>query len=378
MKKILSALTAFLCVSAMFTGCGKDDSKDEKSSGKKSGKAVEDELKDVVEDLVDAATDKDMDKIVKYMMPDDLSEDVMNLFGDDLNALIEEEDIDVSETAPDAEIVSVKKTKDMDEDYIYILEKVFSLAESVTDYMKENDMTIDDLYEMDDEEIMETPFGELIDLIEDSGADFESAEDLVDSGILDAIKTTVTIEDFCLAEVTMKADGEEDSMELPFYNIKGEGWNCEMILYPSMIGYVAKSKAAAANSTARSLFYAVNTALTELDEEGYDISGSFIISSDESQNYNVSSEIDTEDLIGRTRVYFEDIDTLDYFVVITDGTCSYTACQEKDSEENYVGTQPISSIPSSIDNGYVETEDMDEDEEYTLEELYDITKELIG
>lgn len=375
MKKILSALTAFLCVSAMFTGCGKDSSKED--SGKKSGKALEEELTDAIEDVIAASAEMDVEKIVKYMMPDDLSEDVMELFGDDLNALMESEDIDLTETEIDAEIVSVKKTEDISEDYIYILEKTFSFAKTFTEYMKENDISFEDLYTMDDEEIMETPIGDISEIIESLEEYDESPEAIVDSGLLDDIKTTVTISDACMAEVTMKADGEEDSMELPFYKIKGEGWNCEMILYPSMLGYVKKSKAAAANSTAHSLFSAVNAALTELDEEGYDISGSFIISSDESQNYNVSSEIDTEDLIGRAREYFEDIDTLDYFVVITDGMCSYTACQEKDSEENYVGTRPTSSIPSSIDNGYVETEDMDEDEEYTLDELYDITKNLI-
>ncbi len=377
MKKLLSALTALLCVSAVFTGCGKDgSSKDEASDKKSSSKISEDDLKDALEDLVDAATDKDIEKIVSYMMPDDLSKDIMDIFGDELNDLMEAEDIDVSETAPDAEIVSVKKTEDMNEDYVYILEKAFSYAKTVTDYMKENDISFEDLYSMEDEDIMETPLGEIAELMED--VDFDSPEELVDSGILDKIETTVTIEAACMAEVTMKADGEEDSMELPFYNIKGEGWNCEMILYPSLIGYVKKSKDVAANSNARSISNAFNTALTEMDEEGYDLSGCFIISSDESQNYNVGSDFDTKHLLDTVKVYFEDVDTLDYFVVIEDGICSYTACQEKDDEEKYVGTYPSSSIPYSFENGYVETEDMDEDEEYTLQELYDITKELIG
>ena len=228
MKKLLSALTALLCVSAVFTGCGKDvSSKDEASDKKSSSKISEDDLKDALEDLVDAAAEKDVEKIVSFMMPDDLSKDIMDLFGDELNGLMEAEDIDVSETAPDAEIVSVKKTEDMNEDYVYILEKAFSYAKTVTDYMKENDISFEDLYSMEEEDIMETPLGEIAELMED--VEFDSPEELVDSGILDKIETTVTIEAACMAEVTMKADGEEDSMELPFYNIKGEGWNCEMI-----------------------------------------------------------------------------------------------------------------------------------------------------
>ena len=45
------------------------------------------------------------------------------------------------------------------------------------------------------------------------------------------------------------------------------------ILVPSMLGYVRKSKVASANSTASSIYKAINSALTELDEEGIDIGG---------------------------------------------------------------------------------------------------------
>lgn len=40
------------------------------------------------------------------------------------------------------------------------------------------------------------------------------------------------------------------------------------ILVPSMLGYVKKSKIQSANSTASSVYKAINSALTELDEEG--------------------------------------------------------------------------------------------------------------
>ncbi|MBP3243433.1 MAG: prepilin-type N-terminal cleavage/methylation domain-containing protein [Ruminococcus sp.] len=43
------------------------------------------------------------------------------------------------------------------------------------------------------------------------------------------------------------------------------------ILVPSMLGYVRKSKISSANSTASSIYKAINSALTELDEEGVDI-----------------------------------------------------------------------------------------------------------
>ena len=45
-----------------------------------------------------------------------------------------------------------------------------------------------------------------------------------------------------------------------------------MILVPSMLGYVRKSKVSSANSAAASTQKAMNTALIELDEEGADLS----------------------------------------------------------------------------------------------------------
>lgn len=373
MKKILSVLTALLCVSAVFTGCGKTDESDEKSS---SGKNVEDELKDVVEDLIDAAVDKDMEKIFEYMMPDDLSDSMMNAVGEDLNGFIEEAN-DVSEDVTDAKVVSVKKTEEIDENTLIILEKVFSLAKTLTDYMEENDMSFEEFAEMDDEEIMETPLGKIIEAVESPIADVSSPEELVESGLLDAIESTYTVKEGCLAEITIEADGETESMEFPFYNIKGEGWNCEMILYPSMLGYVKKSKQASANSKASSLYKAANTALVDMDEQDLDVMGTFIISSDENQNYNLNSDFDTEIFKDTMKEYFYDIDELDYFMIINNGECSYVACQQKveDSEKPVIGTYPISQMPAVVHAHSVETENLDED--LSFEDIYNESVKVI-
>ncbi|HBB72810.1 MAG TPA: hypothetical protein DCZ71_09450 [Ruminococcus sp.] len=49
------------------------------------------------------------------------------------------------------------------------------------------------------------------------------------------------------------------------------------ILVPSMLGYVRKSKISSANSTASSIYKAINSALTELDEEGVDVGASGVL-----------------------------------------------------------------------------------------------------
>lgn len=49
------------------------------------------------------------------------------------------------------------------------------------------------------------------------------------------------------------------------------------ILVPTMLGYVRKSKISSANSAASSVYKGINSALTELDEEGIDVGGLHIL-----------------------------------------------------------------------------------------------------
>ncbi|MCQ2490373.1 MAG: prepilin-type N-terminal cleavage/methylation domain-containing protein [Ruminococcus sp.] len=49
------------------------------------------------------------------------------------------------------------------------------------------------------------------------------------------------------------------------------------ILVPTMLGYVRKSKISSANSAASSVYKGINSALTELDEEGIDVGGLYIL-----------------------------------------------------------------------------------------------------
>lgn len=55
------------------------------------------------------------------------------------------------------------------------------------------------------------------------------------------------------------------------------------ILVPTMLGYVRKSKISSINTAASNVYKAINSALTELDEEGIDVSGSFAITYDGSE-----------------------------------------------------------------------------------------------
>lgn len=371
MKKIFASLTALACAATIFTGCGKvDDDDDKKDSGKKgSSKSSSDELEDVLNNMLDAAKDQDFKKLITYSLPDDLADSVFDLAADELNDLADGLGDEYTEGVADAELISVKKTEDIDENYILLIEKAFSVALTFTEYMKENDLTIEDMEDMDEEDLMKTPLGEIKDLFEDfdyNDYELDPYEAMISSGILDKIESKITITEGCMAEVTMKADGETESMELPFYYIEGEGWNSDMIFYPSMIGYVKKSKELSANTTAKTLHHAADSVLVDMDEEDLDVSGTFIISSDKSQNYNVSKDFDVDKFNEYLGYYFSAVEDVDYFIVISNGIAEYAACVYNDT----TGIFPIET-GVKVDDGNISTAPLTSDADRSLDGLYE-------
>ncbi|MCM1006668.1 MAG: hypothetical protein NC485_01865 [Ruminococcus flavefaciens] len=355
MKKLLAFLTAFASAATLFVGCGKtdDDSDDKEKSSDSSG------YEEAVQDMVDAINNKDVNKIMELSMPDDAAGfvvDMLEMTGNDMGEVLDAEFGEIK-------LISVEKTGDVDEETLMMLEKVFSILIDVGEYMDKNDLSFEDLMEFDESDLEDTPFEYL--------EDIDSEEDLK------KVESRFTITDCCLAEITLEdEDGEQESMEIPLYKVKGEGWNTDLIMYPAMIGYVKKSKSASINSSANSLNKAAIASLTDMDEEDCDINGTFIIGSDESLNYNVSSDFDVDMFKEKAENYFNDITKIDYFVVISGGKCVYSACIQKENAE-YVGTYPIQQRPNRFEyKSYLETESMD-DSEYTLKELYDMAVDAI-
>lgn len=127
------------------------------------------------------------------------------------------------------------------------------------------------------------------------------------------------------------------------------------ILIPSLIGFSAKSKAAAINGTAKSIYHSCEYALADMGEDGYDVKGDeryYVLSSDPDWNRYVPFEMDTYYEYAEDYMYF--IDEYTYFVVVRDGKPEYVVCEEKGG--SYVGTYPNRTNPNeppaySGDNG---------------------------
>lgn len=117
------------------------------------------------------------------------------------------------------------------------------------------------------------------------------------------------------------------------------------ILVPAMLGYVKKSKVTAANSSAASLYDAINTILTELDEEGYDTGSIKTLSHAKNattvtvtEDADPSGKPDGADVYKGIKEYFNEVKKLDFEAAIDGGVCVAVAAK---SDSTYTGTKPI-------------------------------------
>ena len=113
------------------------------------------------------------------------------------------------------------------------------------------------------------------------------------------------------------------------------------ILVPSMLGYVKKSKIAAANSNAKTLYNAVVSSLTDLDAKGTPCTdtGWIIVKGGDASNES--------SLKGLVKKYFNSVDDLGAAVANIDkGLCDKTAIQSG----TYYGTYPKASDGSLGDD----------------------------
>ncbi|WP_164168954.1 hypothetical protein [Ruminococcus flavefaciens] len=112
------------------------------------------------------------------------------------------------------------------------------------------------------------------------------------------------------------------------------------ILVPAMLGYTRKAKLANIRSEANVLRKAAETSMIEIDEEGSNVKGRYIISSDKKDNVAVPFDID--DFNARLDRYFEDTEKYKYFIVVNNGYVEYAALSESWTKKTErIGTWPV-------------------------------------
>lgn len=116
------------------------------------------------------------------------------------------------------------------------------------------------------------------------------------------------------------------------------------ILVPSMLGYVKKSKVSSANSAAASIYKGINSALTELDEEGIDVGGLYILKWDGTK-WGADATPEMKGVVGtglsfdkKVKNFFDDITKIkEAQCAIKGGTCVAIATRQ---DSTYTGTFP--------------------------------------
>lgn len=147
------------------------------------------------------------------------------------------------------------------------------------------------------------------------------------------------------------------------------------IFVPAMIGYTHKSKLASYNSTSSSISKAINNVMTELDEEGYNVYGNYLICSDSSNSFCFTSdcdELDYSELNDRIKEFYSDSSDCEWFAVVEYGVVTYVASAET-WESEIVGTYPSTSSldsPKGYGKTYFEEEELGDIYEDTLETIY--------
>lgn len=161
------------------------------------------------------------------------------------------------------------------------------------------------------------------------------------------------------------------------YKVDGEGWKLDMFV-GSMMTFVRTSKQDSVNSMIKTIVYSALSALEEMDEDGIDVSGCCIISSDSSKNKfgaDCALEECTDKLMERMN-YYADPDASsggkDYFLVLVDGVCVYGVI----GIDNYSGTYPARKHMISLGRSDSNFE-LADPSQFTYEQLYEECTALI-
>lgn len=305
---------------------------------------------DVLRAYFDASNEGDYKKLLRTMFPDKEVEGMLKLTELGANNLEEE--------------LSANKTN-------YI----------ITDIVEECSMTDD---ELDQYMLYLDQVAGVFDKIEEYGGDVEAMNDEQREELYNAYMGFTAPEDDDIEhrynakegyDVTVYYinNGEPDEDYFFVYYVDGEGWKVNN----TMRKFIKKSKQSATNAIAKTIFNLFATVLTDIEVNGTDLSGTYIIGSDDSMDYNVPSTINISEIRNTVESIYYDISEYEYFAIVVNGGCSYVAVYKKGDSGN-VGAYPILTIPKALNNNKLETEKVSKIDSYTLDELFEIAKGIIG
>lgn len=382
MKKLIASILALSVITAVFCSCGNDEPSSseeiilpnsEESSAvenvtekitEESSEIMEtseskadtpaaaftnDDYKAILTEVYNAFESRDAERILQLSVPESTYNSMKSI---GFNEIISDELDNFFDAETDIDSVEVLTVETAEPEELVSIEKAYSFFDSILGIMADAGVT----YAMlsGEENISEEKM-QLMEEITNKIDDINNAEDI-----------DITVEFETYAYVTYSIGGEEVTM--PVFNTAGEELKIDSVISPSMIGYVRKSKQQAVNAISSTIYKAANSAIVDLDTEGIELNGLNVISSDSSKNVlNGISGTELEELLENIKNYYDDLSEKDFFLVINNGMCEFTAVRENDK----TGTYPINSIFTG-DN----IEQIENVPEY--EELYEIILDNIS
>lgn len=373
MKKIITSILALSLTAALFMGCEQTD-----NSG---GNAVV-EVETSESETVNETTQESTDSTTASETADTSYEDVIRAFYDAANGADYETLLKTIYPAKIAECMP--GLIDLDREGFDSRFGVSSSTYEITDIIEEEPM---DQRDLDNNVKILNNIADSLDILRENGGDAKALSDEELKKIFDAIIGEVNpnatdIPDYYSSSkgynvtVRYNKDGKSNEDYFIVVYVDGEGWKVNN----SMREYAHKTKNASLNDAAKSIYKAFNTALTETVDEGITLDGLFIIGSDDSMNYNVPSTVNTSEILKKADRFFNEIDDYDYFIIVKNGYCIYSAADKKDDDDT-IGTNPIDEIPvslSTIDGEKFEIVDTVSADYYSFEELFEAAKNAIN
>lgn len=252
------------------------------------------EYQEVLDNFFECSVNKDIDGILKVSYPDKYCDTVKLLYEKEIIEPPCFEFLDDT-TAPfkNFKLFSIDSTEPLAQDYISLFDDNYGQFQTIGEYIEQNGAENTDELTYFVSEAHNQP------------------------NTYFHVENTVKLDCMLSREPTDNCPWEDYEplidWEFILYYIDGEGWKIDFWLVPSMY---QNEKETACQET-EYIYNSAEIVLSETETE----SENFIVSSDSSKNYNVSSEF-ADNFVNGISKYYQKNDNLEYFVVVENGEIS--------------------------------------------------------
>lgn len=250
------------------------------------------EYQELIKNFFECSANNDIDGIIKVSYPDKYCDTIKTLYE---MKIIEPPCFQFLETGPftNFNLYSIDLVEPLAQDYVDLFDENYGQFQTIGEYIEQNGTeNFDELKRMAGE-------------AQPNNAYFH---------VENAVKLNCTLSREPVDDSLDESEYESlIDWEFVLYYIDGEGWKIDFWLVPSM--YEAEKNAVYQES--EYIYNSAETVLSETEAE----SENFIISSDSSKNYNVSSEF-AENFVNSIDKYYQKNDNLQYFLVVENGEVS--------------------------------------------------------